>query len=242
MSLKRFLTIVACGLAFGTSIRADELEKVFLNPPAAARPQVYWFWMGCNVSERGITRDLEALKDAGFGGTTMCSLADVCTPWAGNISNSPTPGIIAYQSTSWWKLVRHAAAESRRLGLEFGIHNCAGYESSGGPWVTPELSMQEVVWSETRVSGPGRFEGVLPRPQPDIHAHEPFPQRYNPRDGKLVNHEVPARTNYFRDIAVLALPSDGVALKEKVLDLSARMGLDAVVFIRFPWEWGGSNE
>jgi hypothetical protein len=205
------------------SCQADLLEDVFREPPAAARPLVYWFWMGGNITERGINRDLEALKDAGFGGTTLCSLADVCTPWAGIISNSPNPDVVAYRSESWWKLVRQAAKESRRLGLEFGIHNCAGYESSGGPWITPELSMQEVVWSETRVSGPEKFDGVLPRPQPDLRAHEPFPQRYDPATGRLVNHEVPARTNYFRDIAVLALPAEGVVPNGQVLNLTAKM-------------------
>jgi hypothetical protein len=138
MRLKHFLAFVVCGIAFGLGTRADELGKIFQNPPAAARPQVYWFWMGSQISSNGITRDLEALKDAGFGGTTMCSLADVCTPWAGIISNRPTPGVIAYRSESWWNFVRFAAVESRRLGLEFGIHNCAGYESSGGPWVPPD--------------------------------------------------------------------------------------------------------
>ena len=224
MPLPRILAWIASAVLFwAAAARADELERVFHNPPAAARPQVYWFWMGSNVSERGITRDLEALQSAGFGGTTMCSLADVCTPWAGIILGSPTPGVIAYQSDSWWKLVRHAAAESRRLGLEFGLHNCAGYESSGGPWITPELSMQEVIWSETRAAGPGRFETALPRPQPSLVAHEPFPQRYDPATSGLVNHEVPARREYFRDIAVLALPADGIAPMGKILNLSAQM-------------------
>jgi hypothetical protein len=233
MRLKHFFAVLVCGFALGMATHADELEKIFQIPPAAARPQVYWFWMGGNVSSNGITRDLEALKDAGFGGTTMCSLADVCTPWAGIISNSPTPDVIAYQSGSWWNFVRFAAAESRRLGLEFGIHNCAGYESSGGPWITSELSMQEVVWSETRVTGPGKFDGALPRPQPDIHAHQPFPV-YNPRTGTLDKPEVPARTNYFRDIAVLALPADGVAPSEKVLDLSAQMDTDGHLTWKIP--------
>ena len=222
----KFFTILVCGFAWVASNRADELENVFQHPPAAARPQVYWFWMGSNVSRNGVTRDLEALKGAGFGGTTMCSLADVCTPWAGIISNSLTPEVVAYQSDSWWNLVRQAAAESRRLGLEFGLHNCAGYESSGGPWITPQHSMQEVVWSEMRVTGPGKFDGVLPRPQPGLVAHEPFPQRYDPATGKLVRHEVPARTNYFDDIAVLALPAEGIVPEEKVLNLSPPMNAD----------------
>jgi hypothetical protein len=213
--------LFTCGFTVPASAGADELETIFQNPPAAARPEVYWFWMGSNISSNGITRDLEALKAEGFGGTTMCNLADVCTPWAGIISNSPAPGVIAYQSDSWWNFVRYAAAESKRLGLEFGMHNCAGYETSGGPWITPELSMQQVVWSEVRVTGPGKFDGSLLRPHPDIHADEAFPV-YSP-DGKLGKPVVPGRTNYFRDIAVLALPADGIAPLEKVLNLSAQM-------------------
>ena len=204
--------------------RADELESHFIHPPPEARPQVYWMWMGSNISSNGITGDLEALKDAGFGGTVMVSLADVCTPWAGRIANSPTPEVITF-SEPWWKLVRHAAKESHRLELEFGFHNCAGYESSGGPWITPELSMQEVVWSETKFSGPGNFSGTLEKPSPDITAHQPFPA-YNGDTGKLEKPEVPARKTYFRDIAVLAVPASGVIGTNQIFDLSGKLAAD----------------
>ena len=39
---------------------------IFSNPPEAARPGVLWMWMGSNLSKDGITKDLEALKKAGF--------------------------------------------------------------------------------------------------------------------------------------------------------------------------------
>ena len=58
--------------------------------------------------------------------------------------------------------------------------------------------MQQVVWSETRVIGPGNYDCVLPRPRPDIHADEAYPV-YAP-NGKLAKPEVSGRTNYFRDI------------------------------------------
>ncbi len=64
---------------------------VFQNPPASAKPGALWMWMGSNLSKKGITKDLEALKKAGFNRTTMFSLADVTTPWAGEIKKSPTP-------------------------------------------------------------------------------------------------------------------------------------------------------
>ena len=62
---------VLCGAA-----RADDPETVFRNPPDSAKPLVYWFWMGRNITAEGITGDLEALKASGFGGTTMCNLGD----------------------------------------------------------------------------------------------------------------------------------------------------------------------
>ncbi len=234
--MKRILyLLIGLSVLLPCLVLADKLENVFTHPPAAARPQVYWFWMGSNISSNGITRDLEALKAEGFGGTTMCSLADVCTPWAGIISNSPTPGVIAYQSDSWWNFVRYAASESKRLGLEFGMHNCAGYETSGGPWITSELSMQQVVWSETRVTGPGKFDGTLFRPHPGIHADAAFPV-YAP-NGRLGRPEVPARDTYFRDIAVLALPAEGAVPTEKVLNLSAQMDADG----RLTWDIPAGN-
>ena len=108
--------------------------------------------MGCNVSKTGITRDLEAMEAAGIGGATIFSLADTVTPWSGVIHKSPTPEIIAF-TEPWWAMIHHACVEAKRLGLELILHNCAGYESSGGTWITPELSMQELVWSEKRVQG-----------------------------------------------------------------------------------------
>jgi hypothetical protein len=224
MRLKHFLTVMVCGFTLGTLACADELEKVFQNPPATARPQVLWMWMGGSVSSNGITRDLEALRDAGFGGATMFSLADSCTPWAGVISNCPTPEVVTF-TEPWWKLVRHAAGEARRLGLDFGIHNCAGYESSGGPWITPELSMQEVVWSETRIGGGTNFSGTLAKAKPDLRAVQPFPV-FNPTTGRIEKPEVPARREYYRDIAVLALSADGIVAREKVLDLTTKMSAD----------------
>ncbi|MEI6781201.1 MAG: hypothetical protein WCQ21_09810, partial [Verrucomicrobiota bacterium] len=40
------------------TIRADELEQIFDHPPAAAKPRAMWMWMGCHLSQAGITRDL----------------------------------------------------------------------------------------------------------------------------------------------------------------------------------------
>lgn len=209
---------------------AASLEEIFRAPPAEARPHVMWMWMGSNITKDGITRDLEALHDAGFGGALMFSLADTTTPWPRDIENSPTPEVVAF-SPPWWERVRHAALESRRLGLEFGMSNCPGYSSSGGPWIRPEHAMQMVVWSETKVRGGATFRGVLPRPEPDLRGVQRYPV-WNPRNGKLERPEHPERREYFRDIAVIAVPAAGVIPLGQVLDLTSRHTPDAP----FAWE------
>ena len=47
----------------------------------------------------------------------------------------------------WWEMVRFSMEEADRLGLKLGMHICDGFALAGGPWITPEESMQKVVWS-----------------------------------------------------------------------------------------------
>jgi hypothetical protein len=200
----------------------SDLAQAFVNPPDSTRPYVLWMWMGSNISKQGITLDLEAMKEAGIGGATIFSLADTLTPWAGVIQKSPTPEIVTY-TEPWWRMVRHAASECRRLGLELILHNCAGYESSGGPWITPELSMQEVVWSEVSVKGGEHLTTTVARAEVDPHPHAQFPIVYIPSLGKDGIPIVEARRNYYRDIAVIAIPSSGVPAMDQIIDLTNKM-------------------
>ena len=48
-----------------------DLEAAFQNPPNAAKPWVYWYWMQANATREGITRDLEAMAAAGIGGSYL---------------------------------------------------------------------------------------------------------------------------------------------------------------------------
>ena len=204
--------------------KKDDPAKYFLSPPESAKPGVLWMWMGCNISKAGITKDLEALKKEGFNRTTMFSLADITTPWAGVIGKSPTPEIISW-TEPWWKLVRFAAMESKRLGMDFGMYNGAGYESSGGVWITPELSMQEICWSQHKVEGGEHVSTALARPDVDPHANQDFPV-YDPEAGVADKPIIPARKTYYEDIAVLALPSNGNVTKDQVIDLTSKMLTD----------------
>jgi hypothetical protein len=162
------------------------------------------------------------MKDAGIGGATIFSLADTLIPWSGVILKSPTPEIVTW-TEPWWEMVRHAASECRRLGLDLILHNCAGYESSGGTWITPELAMQEVIWSEQKIQGGRQIKTTLSKAVVDPHPHSQFPELYIPALGKIAAPIVEGRKTYYRDIAVIAMPSAGIPSTDLVFDLSAKM-------------------
>ena len=218
--LLTFLLTITLSAQINTKTYTDP-EEIFTNPPESAKPGVLWMWMGSNISKEGIKKDLETLKEEGFNRTTMFSLADVTTPWADEIDKSPTPQIIAW-TEPWWKLVRYAAEESKRLGMDFGMFNGAGYESSGGIWITPELSMQEICWSQKRISGNQRINIKLCRPYVDPHANQPYPV-YDPETGLVEKPLIKARKTYYKDIAVLAAPAKGIVSGNSIFDLTGKM-------------------
>ena len=149
---------VASGLA---AANVEELARQFDDPPESARPRTFWFWMNGNVSADGITRDLEAMKRAGVGGF-----------FAYDGSTYLPAGPAAYLEPRWRELMTHAIREANRLGLDAGMQNGPGWSSSGGPWITPERSMQQLVWTETTVRGGGFVDLALARPQANRDYYE----------------------------------------------------------------------
>ena len=208
------LALTALGFAVVTAQDArlatppPTLERAFRDPPAGARPHVYWHWMGPNFSKEGITRDLETMAAAGIGGATIFNLTSAVQESHAPTTNTRWPDH-TYRGPAYWDAVRHAASEGARLGVEIGLHNTAGYSTTGGPWIDEPRSMQRLVWSETVVESPVAATLVLPRP-----AIPPF-EGWG-KTGRTLS--------YYRDIAVLAVPADRPGLQHgDVVDVTTAM-------------------
>lgn len=166
------LTATACagpGRRDGQARSHEELAGQFRSPPSEFSPLTYWFWMNGNVSKPGITADLEAMKAVGLKGALVFS-----------IGQDTPAGDVPFGSATFYEHADFAIREADRLDLELGFHNCDGWSASGGPWITPELSMKFLTASEVRVRGPMRFSEELPPPL--------------------------SRAGLYEDIATLALP------------------------------------
>ena len=124
------------------------------------------------VSKDGIKADLKCMKDVGLGGCYLMPIrgADERPEYKGE-ANQLTP--------KFWEMVDYAFQQADSLGLQMGIHICDGFALAGGPWISPEESMQKVVWSDTIVSG---------------------------NEGMVMLKRPVAEGEYYEDIAVFAVP------------------------------------
>lgn len=125
----------------------------FQNPPRAFYPKTWMHVMSGNMSKEGITKDLESMADVGLSGLLLF-----------NVTQGIPNGKIKFGSAQHLDMLKHAASEADRLGLTYGLHNCDGWSSSGGPWVKPEESMKMVVWSEVIAEGGKGITINLPQP------------------------------------------------------------------------------
>jgi len=191
------------GLSLAQSA-GDALEKGFVNPPDAAKPRVWWHWTGGNITKEGITKDLEWMKRIGIGGAHV---ADIGMSGGQIIGEK-----IEFFTPEWFDAVKHAAAESDRLGLEMSIFSSSGWSLTGGPWVKPGQAMKKLVWSETHVQGPMKLARQLPQPPSSTGS-------FGSLRGISGNHSdgrtAPAET-YYRDSAVIAFrtPPDETLMED----------------------------
>jgi hypothetical protein len=185
-------------LASAESHKAS-LEESFRQPPSDAKSWVLWHWLRTPTTPEAMTRDLEEIKAKGFEGFALHD--------TGAGTGLPLPSRLPW-SPEFRKEMRYVAREAKRLGLKFVL----GAAPSGmtAPGLDPQYSDQELKWSVQEVTGPMKFEGVLPLPE---KSKEPFRREAFNQDGSPM----------FWDIRVLAVPVKKPIALEEVQDISSTM-------------------
>lgn len=215
--------------------REPSLEDGFKEPPASAQACTWWHWINGNVTKEGIRADLKAMKEAGIHEAQIF-----------NVDQGFPEGDAAYLSEHWLDLFRFAASEARRLGMELGFNNAAGWSATGGPWVTPEYGMQKVVWSETSVKGGGdSVKVVLGQPQTSLGYYRDIAVLAFPAiDGKTRIDRLELKTLSGQAFECgmmpepVTVPSGSVVKKESITDLSGKMSSDGTLRCILPeGEW-----
>jgi hypothetical protein len=122
--------IAAALLASPAALDAQAPEVRWPEPTRESRPWTRWWWMGSAVDTANLSRELRALRDAGFGGVEVTSIYG---------ARGLEAAYVPYLSDRWVELLLHTATEAGRLGLGVDMPPGSGWRT-GGPDVPLERS------------------------------------------------------------------------------------------------------
>ncbi len=193
--------LVVPGLSWAAA--QDDLARGFAEPPPEARTRAFWWWLNGNVTPAAITRDLEELRDKGFGGVLLFDADGSNQDGNRRVSAGP-----AFLSPEWRELFRHAVREAERVGLELSVNIQSGW-NLGGPLVAPARAAKLVTWSQTVIAGPGEVVVDLPEPPRRVDLYQDIAVVAYRDPGRDPAYEIAASSAHTEFPARLAV--DGVA-------------------------------
>ena len=194
----------------------QSLAEQFQSPPMQYKPQVWWHWLGSNFSKEGITKDLEAMKEAGIGGATIFNIASSVQNTHAPIENNPWPEQ-TFRSEAYWEAIKHTMREAKRLGLTMGLHGTPGYATTGGPWIPEERGMKTLVFSKVKITGNQPAKMSLKKPELPIYGG--FNNEGLPFGAVPTNRQA----TWYKDVAVMAVPEKKNLSPDDVLEITQYM-------------------
>lgn len=146
--------LVCASIALIPSISGAEVFRdAFLNPDSDAKPSVYLEIMNDNFSREGIKKDIEWLSYVGVGDVKVFCVSCV-------IPRGPQEML----SDAWYDSIAALSDAARANNIRVYWHNCPGFSSSGGKWISPEKSMKILSSKEIQVEGGKKISVELPKP------------------------------------------------------------------------------
>lgn len=121
------------------------------NPPEAARGMTRWWWYGCAVTKKEITRELFLMKEAGIGGVEIQILYPV-------EADDRERGIynIPYFSPKFFEVLRYTSRVAKKLSMRLDFTPASSWPY-GGPFIPKEMAPQEAIPIQLDVWGPCEF-------------------------------------------------------------------------------------
>ncbi|KAH8668561.1 hypothetical protein BX600DRAFT_538536 [Xylariales sp. PMI_506] len=165
--------ILAVVSALPSDTASLPIQSEFVGLPSIKyRPRVFWLWVNGNVNKEAIDKDIDALYRSGYGVVLM---SDV---------NAGIPkGPVEYNSDEWIKLLLYALKVLKAKGMDMAIHNSPGYSGVGSKNILVNMTIKELVWTETPISSNATKATALQAPFQKMGVYEDlyvlaYPQSY----------------------------------------------------------------
>ena len=184
--VQTILPLLTCAQKLSYSLHTSraigyaQLQKDFVYPPAESKLRCYWWWLNSMATKESITRDLEQMKEKGYGGASIVDAGSSNYAVAAQTKAGPV-----FMSPAWMELYKHAVKEAQRLGIELSVNTQSGW-NPGGPAITPELALKKIVFAETKVQGGKKISIPLPQPESKLLYKDVLVQAFREPTGSAV--------------------------------------------------------
>ena len=138
--------------AYATKAKTSEkdLFKVFVNPPADAKPFYRWWWNGNRVTKEGVQLELEQMKKAGAGGVEINPIA------LHDAVENPTPKPLEWLSDEWIDVLKTAIEKGKDLEMISDMIIGTGWPF-GGEFLKDDETIQGFDLFTEKIKGPTSY-------------------------------------------------------------------------------------
>ncbi|WP_371192640.1 glycosyl hydrolase [Glaciecola sp. SC05] len=158
-------------ILFSNSSLSDDLLDSFDSPAPQHKPWAFWYWINGNITKEGINADLQAMSEAGLGGVILMHI---------NEHEMVPAGPIRFLSEQYKEVLKYTFETAQKYNIQVNLYNSEGWSVAGGPWITAEMGMKELAWSELNIGN---------------------------KNQAIVFGKPHAPLGYYQDIATLAFPT-----------------------------------
>src|SRR3569833_2152792 len=158
--MRSFFTTAILIAASLSAVAAAPAPEASMSDPLAwppitreCKPWTRWWWMGSAVDEKEITRNLELLHEAGFGGVEISPIYE---------AQGAEARAVPYLSPRWNELLRYTGREATRLEMGDDMIQGTGWPF-GGPWVQPEYAAAKMTLTRVALDAAGHLAAVPQR-------------------------------------------------------------------------------
>lgn len=129
---------------------AGTFQQVFDNPPDQARPWVRWWWPGGVVEDGELRREIQILRQTGFGGAEIQAF----NPAIPNLTKAERLQVNDYANSTYFAHVKTCTDAAQEQNLQIDVTFGSAWPSGGGFAITPELALLELTPAVTSVRAP----------------------------------------------------------------------------------------